>query len=214
MADWATISSMATAGGTLVLAIATFSSVRSGQHAARIAERSLLAGLRPVLMPARPDDPPQQIEFGDDVRLIVEGGRPTVEAHDGGCYMVMGLRNVGAGLAVLDSWHVVAGRPRAIDDHAPLEDFRRLIRDIYVSAGDIGFWQGALRDPADPAFGPLDTAIRNDEMIILDLLYGDHEGGQRTISRFVFRIDEDGKRSASVVRHWQLDGPDPRSGDG
>jgi hypothetical protein len=129
MADWATISSMATAGGTLVLAIATFSSVRSGQHAARIAERSLLAGLRPVLMPARPDDPPQQIEFGDDVRLIVEGGRPTVEAHDGGCYMVMGLRNVGAGLAVLDSWHVVAGRPRAIDDHAPLEDFRRLIRD-------------------------------------------------------------------------------------
>jgi len=29
MADWVTISSLATAGGTLVLAVATFSSVRS-----------------------------------------------------------------------------------------------------------------------------------------------------------------------------------------
>jgi hypothetical protein len=210
MADWATISSMATAGGTLVLAIATFSSVRSGQRAARIAERSLLAGLRPVLVPGRPDDPPQRIEFGDNVRLIVEGGRPAVEARDGGCYLVMGLRNVGAGLAVLDSWRVAAGRPRAVDDHAPLEDFRRLIRDIYVSPGDIGFWQGALRDPTDPAFGPLAAAIRDGEAITVDVLYGDHEGGQRTISRFVFRIDEGGKRSASVVRHWQLEGPDPR----
>jgi hypothetical protein len=211
MADWATISSMATAGGTLVLAIATFTSVRAGQRAARIAERSLLAGLRPVLVPGRPDDPPQRIEFGDDVRLIVEGGRPAVEARDGGCYLVMGLRNVGAGLAVLDSWRVAAGRPGAADGHAPLQDFRRLIRDIYVSPGDIGFWQGALRDPADPAFGPLATAIRDDDAITVDVLYGDHEGGQRTISRFVFRIDEAGKRSASVVRHWQLEGPDPRA---
>jgi hypothetical protein len=211
MADWATISSMATAGGTLVLAIATFSSVRSGQRAARIAERSLLAGLRPVLVPGRPEDPPQLIEFADDVRLIVEGGRPAVEAHDGGCYLVMGLRNVGSGLAVLDSWHVTAGRPRAVDSHARLEEFRRLTRDIYVSPGDIGFWQGALRDPADSAFGPLVTAIRNDEAITLDVLYGDHEGGQRTISRFVFRVDEDGKRTVSVVRHWQLEGPDPRA---
>ena len=51
MADWATISALATAGGTLVLAVATFASVRSGNRAARLAERSLELGLRPLLMP-------------------------------------------------------------------------------------------------------------------------------------------------------------------
>src|ERR1039457_6034019 len=44
MADWVTISSLATAGGTLVLAVATFSSVRSANRSARVAERSLLVG--------------------------------------------------------------------------------------------------------------------------------------------------------------------------
>lgn len=44
MAHWATISSLATAGGTLVLAVATFSSVRSANRAARVAEKSLLVG--------------------------------------------------------------------------------------------------------------------------------------------------------------------------
>ena len=37
MADWVTISSLATAGGTLVLAVATFSSVRSANRSARVA---------------------------------------------------------------------------------------------------------------------------------------------------------------------------------
>ena len=39
MPDWATISSLATAGGTLVLAVATFASVRSANRAAHSAER-------------------------------------------------------------------------------------------------------------------------------------------------------------------------------
>jgi hypothetical protein len=52
MADWPTIASLATAGGTLVLALATFSSVRSGQRSTQIAERALLIGLRPVLVPS------------------------------------------------------------------------------------------------------------------------------------------------------------------
>jgi hypothetical protein len=51
VADWVTISALSTAGGTLVLAGATFASVRSANRAARVAERSLLAGLRPVLVP-------------------------------------------------------------------------------------------------------------------------------------------------------------------
>ncbi|MEY2476019.1 MAG: hypothetical protein QOG87_1334 [Actinomycetota bacterium] len=53
MTDWATISSLATAGGTLVLAVATYASTRSANRAARVAERALLAGLRPVLVQSR-----------------------------------------------------------------------------------------------------------------------------------------------------------------
>jgi hypothetical protein len=67
MADWSTIASLATAGGTLVLAAATFSSVRFGQRSARIAERStaiaersLLLGLRPVSFPRTPPTRPRR----------------------------------------------------------------------------------------------------------------------------------------------------------
>jgi len=41
MADWVTISSLATAGGTLVLAAATYTAVHSANRSARIAERAL-----------------------------------------------------------------------------------------------------------------------------------------------------------------------------
>jgi hypothetical protein len=67
MTDWPTIASLATAGGTLVLAVATFSSVRAGQRSTRIAERStgiaeraLLIGMRPVLVPSRGPTRPRQ----------------------------------------------------------------------------------------------------------------------------------------------------------
>jgi hypothetical protein len=44
VSNWNTVSSLATGVGTLVLAVATFASVRSANRAARAAERSLLAG--------------------------------------------------------------------------------------------------------------------------------------------------------------------------
>jgi hypothetical protein len=54
--DWATISSLATGVGTLVLAVATFASVRSSNRSARIAEAALQEQRRPVLAhdPVRP----------------------------------------------------------------------------------------------------------------------------------------------------------------
>ena len=73
MADWVTISSLATAGGTMVLALATFSSVRSANRSARIAEQSLLVGLRPVLVPSRPEDPPERVTFVER-GFVVNGG--------------------------------------------------------------------------------------------------------------------------------------------
>ena len=46
MADWVTISALASAGGTPVLAGVTVASVRSANRAARVAEMSLLAAQR------------------------------------------------------------------------------------------------------------------------------------------------------------------------
>ena len=40
--DWVTISALATAGGALALAAATYGSVRSANRAARVAERTLM----------------------------------------------------------------------------------------------------------------------------------------------------------------------------
>jgi hypothetical protein len=50
VADWVVISSLATAGGTLGLAATTYASVRSANRAARTAEQSMLAELRPLLI--------------------------------------------------------------------------------------------------------------------------------------------------------------------
>jgi hypothetical protein len=40
--------------------------------------------------------------------------------------------------------------------------------------------------------------------------YGDHEGGQRVITRFVLVPGEDGAWIAAAGRHWNLDREDPR----
>src|ERR687886_779431 len=121
MADWATISALATAGGTLVLAGATFASVRSANRAARVAEQSLLANLRPLLVPSRLEDPPQKVSFAEGKWLVVPGG-------------------------------------------------------------------GA---PAAAEFAAARAAVEARRPSTVDVLYGDHEGGQRAISRFALMPRED-----------------------
>jgi hypothetical protein len=217
MADWSTIASLATAGGTLVLAVATFSSVRFGQRSARIAERStaiaersLLVGLRPVLAPSRVTDPPQVVRFGDGRMVSVDGSMAAVERDGESYYFVMPLRNVGNGLAVLQAWRISAGRPELDSPHAEPAAHRRQTRDLYVPAGDTGFWQGAIREPDDPFREGLSEAFLAGELLTVDLLYGDHEGGQLTISRFILTREQDGRWLSGVVRHWTLEGAGPR----
>ena len=82
--------------------------------------------------------------------------------------------------------------------------------DLYVPAGDTGFWQGAVREPDDPFREGLHEAFVAGEMLTVDLLYGDHEGGQRTISRFILTREDDDQWRSGVVRHWALDRIDPR----
>jgi hypothetical protein len=209
-ADWATVSALATAGGTLVLAVATFAAVRSANRSARVTERALLAGIRPVLVPSRLEDPPEKVGFADDHWLKVDGGRAVVEVTEESIYVAMALRNVGSGLAVLDRWDLFTDPPTTDRAHREPEAFRRLTRDIYVPAGDRGFWQGAFRDRADPVFGAAREAVDEGRTITVDLLYGDHEGGQRTISRFALIPRVDGQWVTSVSRHWNLDRADPR----
>ncbi len=85
--------------------------------------------------------------------------------------------------------------------------FRRLTRDLYVPVGEVGFWQGALREPDDPLYTAVEKAARSNQALAVDLLYGDAEGGQRMITRMVLRRSsgEDGSWLASIGRHWHLD---------
>jgi hypothetical protein len=211
MTDWVTISSLATAGGTLVLAVATFASVRSANQAARTAERALQVGLRPLLVPSRLEDPMLKVMWVDGHHARLEGGRATVEVVDGVIYLAMSLRNVGSGMAVLHGWHPAADWLRSDQPHAEPEEFRPHTRDLYVAPGDVGFWQGAFRDPAEPSYDELCEAIQQRRRLGLELLYGDHEGGQRMVSRFSLNpAGNGGPWLSSVSRHWNLDRPDPR----
>src|SRR6476646_7685975 len=125
MADWVTISALASAGGTLVLAGVTVASVRSANRAARVAEQSLMAGQRPLLVPSRTEDPALKVGFQDDVWFSVPGGR-------------------GTAIAVLHGWRLDPELQLGREAHVtapPLEDFTTLTRDLYVAPDDVGFWQ-------------------------------------------------------------------------
>jgi hypothetical protein len=213
MTDWATIASLATAGATLVLAAGTFASVRSANRAARTAERALLAGLRPVLAHSRLEDPSDKITWADNHWAKISGGRASVELVDGNIYLAMSLRNVGAGIAVLQGWHPTL-EPRPAPLRTELDQFRRQTRDLYVPAGGIGFWQGAVRDGDDVFYAGLVAAIQERRRFAIELLYSDHEGGQRTVSLFSVTPrdarDDSDQWMCSVARHWNLDRPDPR----
>ena len=65
-------------------------------------------------------------------------------------YLAAALRNAGNGVAVLHGWYPSVDWQLAPQTHAPVEQFRRLTRDLHIPAGDVGFWQGAIRDPGDP----------------------------------------------------------------
>lgn len=216
MADWATISSLATAGGTLVLAVATFAAVRSSNRSARIAEVALQEQRRPLFAGSRLNvDPEQKIMFVDEHWVHVGGGYAIAENLDGVVYLVISLRNFGAGIGVCQGWGVRVGLVRSSVEHFPEDELRPQGRDLYIPAGDVGLWQGAIRDRDDPAHDELARAIAAHEPIAVELLYSDQVGAQRTITRFTLvpirRDDADETtRLISVARHWYLDRVGPR----
>jgi hypothetical protein len=108
--DWGTVAELATAGGTLALAISTFASVRSANRSARASEEALLVGLQPLLVPSRLQDDRQKIFFMDGKHLVVEGGGAAMDVDGDVAYLAMSVRNAGQGIAVLRCWHAVPGR--------------------------------------------------------------------------------------------------------
>jgi hypothetical protein len=209
--DWATISSFATGAGTLVLAIATFAAVRSANRSARIAELALQEQRRPLLAPSRLEDALQKLMFLDGHWISAAGGRAAVEHIDGIVYLGISLRNVGSGIGVCQGWIV---RPelstsRTAPTPSALEEFRLQTRDLYVPAGDIGMWQGALRNPDDPLRAATAQAIDARLPLTIELLYSDQVGQQRTITRFGLTWLGD-SWLVSATRHWYLDWEGPR----
>jgi hypothetical protein len=210
VADWATISSLATAGGTLVLAGATFTAVRSSNRSARIAEQALQEQRRPLLVHARLDDPRQKVMFLDGHWIYTEGSQAVIDEESGVIYLGLALRNAGAGIAVLQGWYPWPDLVTAEVAHPPPEDFRRQTRDIYIAPGDVGIWQGALRDEDDDARGRIAAARAERRPFSLDLLYSDQMGGQRTISRFAVTPAGEDRWIGGVGLHWNLDSAGPR----
>ena len=105
-----------------------------------------------VLMPSRPEDPPQKVGFLRR-QVVPRLGQRRHRRGDGRGHLPRDRgpqrrqRHRGAPRLVPAN----AARPGAgTGEHAPLEDFRRLTRDLYIAPGEVGFWQGAFRDPAGP----------------------------------------------------------------
>lgn len=209
--DWVAISSLATAGGTLALAATTFLSTRSANQAARIAELSLLAGLRPLIVESLETDPIQRVNFVDQRGVVTPGGGAAVQVIEDRIYVVLSLRNVGPGIGVLYGGRLYAER-RGLQADADLESFTMLSRDIYIPPGKIGFWQVAYRDTENAEYDAMLQAIESGEFMA-DVLYGDYEGGQRVVSRYSVLREDDGEWRLSTVRHAQIDRADPRSHD-
>jgi hypothetical protein len=236
VAEWSTIANLATALGTLILAIATFSAVRSSNLMAKVAQQQLLIQLRPVLAPSRREDPALKVNFGDLKWVQIPGGGAVGEVGVGDgsmgsnthvVYLAIALRNAGNGIAVLQGWRFFPEANRDTE-HAPLEEFQRQTRDLYIPVGDVGFWQGAFRDAAAAGYEQARAAIEARQPWSVELLYADHEGGQRAITRFLALPvehqaasqpgDHQGQPAAakpgwlaSTSRHWSLDRPDGRS---
>jgi hypothetical protein len=199
------IAALTTAAGTLVLAVATFSATRSANRAARIAERSLLATLRPVLMNAQLGDPLQKIGYADDHWIHLEGPGAVLEQANDVIYLACGLRNFGSGLAILQAWNPIPERLLGDTTHGKVEEFRPQTRSLYVPPGGLGFWQGALRDTSDPVYDAFVESIKNRTPVTIELLYSDMNGGQQTVTRLAILPAQEDRWVASVGQHWMID---------
>ena len=71
-----------------------------------------------------------------------------------------------------------------------------------------------MRESDDVFHAGLAAAIQQRRRFAIELLYSDHEGGQRTVSLFSVTPrdapEDPDQWICSVARHWNIDRPDPR----
>jgi hypothetical protein len=79
----------------------------------------------------------------------------------------------------------------------PLEEFTTQNLDIYVAPGDDGLWLSALRDPAAEIFHEVADTVKAGEPLMISLVYGNFEGGQRVITQFSLR------HTTSIGSRWR-----------
>ena len=123
-------------------------------------------------------------------------------------YLAAAVRNVGSGLALMHGWRVVTDWQS--QDQVGARGVPPAHRDLYVAPGDIGFWQGAIRDDDDPDRAVLSGLLDERRRFAVDVMYGDQEGGQRTVTRFGITPHGDDAWLCATSRHWFLDRDDPR----
>lgn len=152
----------------------------------------------------------EKIHFADGKWVDVVGGGGVAEVTDDAIYFAIALRNLGNGIGVLHGWRLFVGQLGDDEISRDPGDFRRLRRDIYIPGGYLGFWQGAFREPSSAEFIEAKASIEAREPLTIDVLYGDLEGGQRMVTRFLMLpVDGDGW-SAEASRHTSLDRDEPR----
>jgi hypothetical protein len=167
-------------------------------------------GIRPLLMSSRLTDTEQKIMWGDEHWARLSGSGAIAEVVDDNLYLAMSVRNSGSGVAVIHGWHLVL-RELQQDTRTPSPtssaDSCETSASPATTSGS-GRPRSANRD--DPEYGALLEAVRGPRVFAIELLYSDHEGGQRAIGRFAVAPVKESVWLCSVVRHWNLDRPDPR----
>jgi hypothetical protein len=111
---------------------------------------------------------------------------------------------------LLHGWRPIPDQAFEDVAHASVEDFRRLTIDLYIASGGSGYWEAAVREPDDPLRPAFLRAMTARQPFMIDILYGDQQGRQRTISRYTVLPATDDGWYAQVGRHWNVDRPDAR----
>ena len=169
-----------------------------------------------MLTTPRRGDPPVEVQFADGRIFETGRGDALLRREDGVIYLAFQLRNGGAGVAHLMAYRLepepaqlVTGDPRGLARHRrgdPPPDpalFTEQQRDLYIAAGEFGHWQAALRDPTSELYTAMGEAIASLGRVTVDLLYGDIEDGQPTVTRFVLLPSERDKWRCDVTHYWR-----------
>src|SRR5205807_2635652 len=94
----------------------------------------------------------------------------------------------------------------SLDPPPHFDSFVLQQRSLYVPAGDVGYWQGAIREcDTDRGDGEaLRKAIESGGRLTLYLRYADQDGGHDTVTRYTLSTDENGDWLFGIARHWSL----------